>query len=67
MTPKVDELYAEALGYLDGWELDQAEECLLRLIELDPDTPAPITSWGLSLPRQDLRQAEDCFNRRCLD
>lgn len=64
MTPKVDELYAEALGYLDGWELDQAEECLLRLIELDPEHARAYNKLGVVFARRkDLRQAEDCFNQ----
>ena len=37
MTPEIDELYEEALGYLEAWNLDQAEECLRKLIELDPE------------------------------
>jgi len=64
MKPEIDELYAQALTHLDGWELDQAEECLRELIELDPEHARGYNKLGVVFARRkDLRQAEDCFNQ----
>lgn len=64
VTPAVDQLYEEALGYLEHWDLDKAEECLRKLIELDPDHARGFNKLGVVFARRkDLRQAEECFDR----
>ena len=64
VTPEIDELYEEALGYLEAWNLDQAEECLRKLIELDPERARGHNKLGVVFARRDdLRQAEECFSQ----
>jgi len=64
MTPEVDQLYEEALGHLEGWNLEKAEECLRKLIELDPEHARGYNKLGVVFARRkDLRQAEECFSQ----
>lgn len=64
MTPEVDKLYEEALVHLEAWELDSAEECLRKVVELDPEHAHGYNKLGVVYARRnDLRQAEDCFNQ----
>ena len=63
MTPEVDNLYEDSLAHLEAWELDSAEECLRKVIELDPEHARAYNKLGVIFARRDdLRQAEDCFN-----
>ncbi len=64
MTPEVDELYEESLGCLEAWNLDQAEQCLRKVIELDPEHARAHNKLGVVFARRnDLRQAEECFSQ----
>ena len=64
MTPGIDELYEEALGCLEAWNLDQAEQCLRKVIELDPEHARAHNKLGVVFARRnDLRQAEECFSQ----
>ena len=64
MTPEIDSLYNEALGYLEAWQLDEAEECLRKVIELDPEHARGFNKLGVVFARRgDLRQAEECFDQ----
>lgn len=64
VAPEVDQLYGEALNHLEQWDLDKAEECLRKLIELDPEHARGHNKLGVVFARRkDLRQAEECFNQ----
>lgn len=64
MTPGIDELYEESLGCLEAWNLDQAEQCLRKVIELDPEHARAHNKLGVVFARRnDLRQAEECFSQ----
>jgi len=56
------ELYDQALFFLEKWDLDKAEETLRKLIELEPEFAPAWNKLGvLFARRKDLRQAEECF------
>lgn len=64
MTTEVDELYGQALDYLDKWELDKAEEALAKILEIEPEHARAVNKLGVVFARRkDLRQAEECFQR----
>ena len=63
MTTNREDLYGKALDHLEKWELDEAEETLRRLLEEEPEHARAVNKLGVVYARrQDLRQAEMCFN-----
>lgn len=64
MSAKVEEMYQEAVAYLDNWQLEQAEEVLDAILSAEPEHARAWNKLGVVFARRkDLRQAEDCFNQ----
>jgi len=63
VTARSEELYNQALRYMEKWELDKAEEVLRQLLDEDPQHARALNKLGVIFARRkDLQQAEMCFN-----
>lgn len=67
MSAKIEEMYQEALVYLDNWDLEDAKVILTSIVETEPEHARAWNKLGVVYARgKDLRQAEDCFNQAIL-
>lgn len=64
LSLQVEDVYQQALAYLEKWDLDKAEASLRQVLELQPEHAGAWNKLGVVFARRkDLRQAEDCFNQ----
>lgn len=64
MTSDAQEMYEQALQFLEKWDLDKAEETLRKVIVLEQEHAKAWNKLGVVFARrEDLRQAEECFEQ----